>query len=75
LAGTAGLAPSPFAAEYCSQRASAGLVITEASQVSREAQGNLDTPCRYTDEQVAAWRKVTDAVHASGYDRAMAANC
>ena len=62
----AGLVPSRFAAEYYSQRASAGLIITEATQVSREAQGYLDTPGLYTREQVAAWREVTDAVHAKG---------
>jgi N-ethylmaleimide reductase len=62
----AGLVPSRFAAEYYSQRAGAGLIITEATQVSREAQGYLDTPGLYTREQVAAWRKVTDAVHAKG---------
>ncbi len=62
----AGLVPSPFAAEYYSQRASAGLIITEATQVSRQAQGYQDTPGLYTPEQIAAWRKVTDAVHAKG---------
>ena len=61
-----GLVPSPLAAEYYSQRAGAGLIITEATQVSREAQGYLDTPGLYTAEQVAAWREVTDAVHAKG---------
>ncbi len=60
----AGLVPSPLAAEYYAQRAGAGLIITEATQVSREAQGYLDTPGLYTAEQVAAWREVTDAVHA-----------
>lgn len=62
----AGLVPSPFAAEYYSQRASAGLIITEATQVSRQAQGYQDTPGLYTPEQIAGWRKVTDAVHAKG---------
>ncbi len=62
----AGLVPSPLAAEYYSQRATAGLVITEATQVSRNAQGYLDTPGLYTAEQVAEWRKVTDAVHEQG---------
>ena len=61
-----GLVPSPLAAEYYSQRAGAGLIITEATQVSREAQGYLDTPGLYTREQVAGWREVTDAVHAKG---------
>lgn len=59
-----GLVPSPLAAEYYSQRAGAGLIITEATQISRGAQGYLDTPGLYTPEQIAAWREVTDAVHA-----------
>ena len=62
----AGLVPSPLAADYYGQRASAGLVITEATQVSRQAQGYQDTPGIYTPEQIAGWRKVTDAVHAKG---------
>ena len=62
----AGLVPSPFAAEYYAQRASAGLIIAEATQISAQAQGYQDTPGIYTDEQVAGWRKVTDAVHAKG---------
>jgi N-ethylmaleimide reductase len=61
-----GLVPSPFAAEYYSQRASAGLIIAEATQISAQAQGYSGTPGCYTDEQVAGWRKVTDAVHAAG---------
>ncbi len=62
----AGLVPSPLAAEYYSQRAGAGLIITEATQISREGQGYLDTPGLYTPEQVAGWREVTNAVHAKG---------
>lgn len=62
----AGLVPSEFAAEYYSQRASAGLIIAEATQVSEQAQGYQDTPGLYTPEQIAGWRKVTDAVHAKG---------
>ncbi|MBA4490644.1 alkene reductase [Paracoccus sp. S1E-3] len=61
-----GLVPSPYAAEYYAQRASAGLIIAEATQVSAQAQGYQDTPGIYTDDQVAGWRKVTDAVHAKG---------
>ena len=52
--------------EYYRQRASAGLIIAEASQISPMAQGYLDTPGIYSPEQVAAWRQVTDAVHAAG---------
>jgi N-ethylmaleimide reductase len=61
-----GLVPGPFAAEYYAQRATAGLVIAEATQVSAQAQGYSDTPGCYTDAQVAGWKKVTDAVHAKG---------
>jgi len=61
-----GLVPSTYAAEYYSQRASAGLIITEATQVSEQAQGYQDTPGLYTAEQIAGWRTVTDAVHAEG---------
>jgi N-ethylmaleimide reductase len=62
----AGKVPSDLAVEYYRQRASAGLIITEASQVSPEGQGYLDTPGIYSAEQVAGWRRVTDAVHAEG---------
>jgi N-ethylmaleimide reductase len=62
----AGLVPSAFAADYYAQRASAGLIITEATQVSAQAQGYQDTPGLYTPEQIAGWREVTDAVHAKG---------
>jgi len=61
-----GLVPSPLAVEYYGQRASAGLLITEASQVSQQGQGYQDTPGIYSKEQVAGWRKVTDRVHARG---------
>jgi N-ethylmaleimide reductase len=57
---------SPLAVEYYRQRAGAGLIITEGSQVSPEGQGYLDTPGIYNSEQVAGWRRVTDAVHAEG---------
>ncbi|WP_053268273.1 alkene reductase [Pseudomonas chlororaphis] len=62
----AGLVPSEHAATYYSQRASAGLLITEATQISAQAQGYQDTPGLYTQEQIEGWRKVTDAVHAKG---------
>jgi N-ethylmaleimide reductase len=62
----AGLVPSVHAATYYSQRASAGLVITEATQISADAQGYQDTPGLYTPAQIDGWRKVTDAVHAKG---------
>jgi len=46
--------------------ASAGLLISEASQVSQQAQGYQDTPGIYSREQIAGWRKVTDRVHQRG---------
>ncbi|MGC2182657.1 MAG: alkene reductase, partial [Terriglobales bacterium] len=61
-----GQVPSDLAVEYYRQRASAGLIITEASQISPEGQGYIDTPGIYNAEQVASWRRVTDAVHAEG---------
>src|SRR5215217_7385081 len=62
----AGLVPSPLAVEYYGQRASAGLLITEASQVSQQGQGYQDTPGIYSKAQVAGWRKITDRVHERG---------
>ncbi|TJV46161.1 MAG: alkene reductase [Mesorhizobium sp.] len=62
----AGLVPSDLAADHYSQRAGAGLIITEATQVSEQAQGYQDTPGLYTPEQIIGWRRVTDAVHARG---------
>ncbi len=62
----AGLVPSPHAAEYYAQRATAGLLIAEATQISPQAQGYQDTPGIYTPDQIAGWRVVTDAVHAKG---------
>src|ERR1700742_1265810 len=62
----AGLVPNPLAIEYYGQRATAGLLVTEASQISRQGMGYQDTPGIYSKEQVAGWRKVTDRVHESG---------
>jgi len=62
----AGLVPSAMAAEYYGQRASAGLIITEATQVSTLAQGYVDTPGIFTAAQVAGWKRVTDEVHRRG---------
>ena len=59
-------APRELNARYYAQRAGAGLIVTEGSQISREAQGYLWTPGIYTEAQVAGWRKVTEAVHAAG---------
>jgi 2,4-dienoyl-CoA reductase-like NADH-dependent reductase (Old Yellow Enzyme family) len=58
--------PGELAAEYYSQRASTGLVITEGTQPSEDGQGYLTTPGIYTDAHVAGWKKVTSAVHGKG---------
>lgn len=58
--------PADFAAEYYAQRAGAGLIITEATQVSFEAMGYPRTPGLHTPEQLAAWRPIVEAVHARG---------
>ena len=62
----AGNVPHPLAATYYAQRASAGLIVTEASQVSPQGVGYIRTPGIHSAEQVAGWRTVTDAVHRAG---------
>ncbi|MWD28400.1 N-ethylmaleimide reductase [Aquicoccus sp. SCR17] len=52
--------------EYYRQRAGAGLIVTEATQISPEGKGYIQTPGIQTEAQADAWRKVTDAVHAEG---------
>jgi N-ethylmaleimide reductase len=61
-----GAAPTELTATYYAQRASAGLIITEGIQPSAVGQGYPYTPGLHTSAQVAAWRSVTDAVHAEG---------
>ena len=61
-----GAVPTALMQTYYSQRASAGLLITEATAISHQGQGYADVPGLYAPEQVAAWRRVTDAVHAAG---------
>jgi len=61
-----GCVPSERMARYYSQRASAGLIITEGTHPSPMGRGYTFPPGLHTDEQAAAWRKVTDAVHAAG---------
>ena len=58
--------PTALNAEYYGQRATAGLIISEATQISPEGKGYAFTPGIYSAEQVAGWRLVTDAVHAKG---------
>lgn len=60
-----GIVP-PFAADYYAQRADAGLVISEATNISPQAVGYALTPGIWSDAQVAAWKPVVDAVHAAG---------
>lgn len=58
--------PQPINVTYYEQRASAGLIVTEATPISVMAHGYPALPGIYTDAQVAGWKKVTDAVHAKG---------
>jgi N-ethylmaleimide reductase len=58
--------PSPLAVTYYAQRAGAGLIVSEATQVAPTGKGYLNTPGIHTAEQVVAWKKVTDAVHVKG---------
>ncbi len=58
--------PTATMARYYAQRATAGLIIAEATQISPQGKGYAYTPGIYSDEQVAGWRGVTDAVHAAG---------
>lgn len=60
-----GLVPA-YAAEYYAQRASAGLIISEATNVSAQARGYAKTPGIWNDAQVEAWKPVTEAVHKAG---------
>ena len=62
----AGDVPTLLMATSYAQRASAGLIISEASQVSPQGKGYIQTPGIYSDAQVAGWKLVTDAVHAKG---------
>ena len=55
--------PHPLTAQYYAQRASAGLIVTEATQISPQGKGYLDTPGIHSLEQIKAWKEVTDAVH------------
>lgn len=58
--------PNSIMAEYYAQRAGAGLLISEATVVSAQGIGWIESPGIYTDEMGQAWRQVTDAVHAAG---------
>ncbi|PHM33115.1 alkene reductase [Xenorhabdus innexi] len=58
--------PNELNVTYYVQRASAGLIISEATNISAQGRGYAMTPGIWTERQVAEWRKVTDAVHAAG---------
>jgi N-ethylmaleimide reductase len=58
--------PNALNAEYYAQRASAGLIISEATQISQQGQGYPATPGIYSAEQVEGWKLVTNAVHKAG---------
>lgn len=59
-------APTELHVTYYTQRASAGLLISEGTQISKQGVGYINTPGIYSDAQVAGWKKVTEAVHAQG---------
>ena len=65
-AGQPGDVPTDLNAEYYAQRAGAGLIISEATQVSPQGKGYAFTPGIHSQEQVDGWRKVTEAVHGAG---------
>jgi N-ethylmaleimide reductase len=58
--------PTPLMAHYYAQRASAGLIVAEATQISEDGQGYLRTPGIHSGEQIAGWRNVTSAVRQAG---------
>src|SRR5215469_4896267 len=58
--------PNRLMAEYYTQRSSAGLLITEATTISEEANGWNESPGIYTDQMAEGWRQITKAVHDKG---------
>ena len=58
--------PGDLMCDYYAQRASAGLIVTECTEVSDQAHGIIHAPGMHRSDQVAGWRRVTDAVHAAG---------
>lgn len=58
--------PTDLLRDYYVQRAGAGLIVTECTQVSEQAHGIIRCPGLHRDDQVAGWRRITDAVHAAG---------
>ena len=66
-----GNVPNQLMAEYYAQRASAGLIVSEATQISPQGQGYSFTPGIHSEAQVEGWRRVTDSVHAAGGRRVL----
>ncbi len=58
--------PTDIMRTYYEQRASAGLIISEATNISPQAVGYMNTPGIFTDEQIEAWKPITKAVHDKG---------
>ena len=58
--------PGELAATYYAQRASAGLIVTEATQISLMGKGYFNTPGIHSREQVRAWSRIVESVHYSG---------
>lgn len=58
--------PNDLMRDYYVQRASAGLIVSEGTQISPKGKGYMDTPGIHSEEQVAGWRRITDAVHEAG---------
>ena len=61
-----GAVPNTLNVTYYEQRATAGLIITEATAITHQGQGYADVPGLYTSEALDGWKKVTSAVHAAG---------
>ncbi len=61
-----GAVPTPLMAQYYTQRASAGLLITEATAISQQGQGYSDVPGLYGQDQLDGWKHITQSVHAAG---------
>ena len=61
-----GRVPNALMAQYYAQRASAGLILSEATAVMPQGVGYADTPGIWSEEQVTGWKQVTDAVHHAG---------
>ena len=61
-----GEVPSDLALKYYTQRAGAGLIVTEGTQISQQGQGYPGTPGIFNKDQVASWKRITNLVHAAG---------